>query len=74
MSFFHRPKLGFSIHDDQLGDISDLGKSALKRARKSGFIKFGNKERFGEYDRDEIYLGATCYGYKAWQSSSLANI
>jgi asparagine synthase (glutamine-hydrolysing) len=71
MSFFHRPKLGFSIHEEQLGDISKLGEKALKEARRNGFLSFGEKSRLGEYERDMIYLGNTLHGYEAWRSTGL---
>ena len=72
-SFFHRPKLGFSIHKSLLGDISNLGESAFKQARQSGFLNFNKKSRYGEYSRDIIYLGNTCYSYDVWNSCGITN-
>ena len=73
MSFFHRPKLGFSIHEDSLGSISNLGKKALKRSCGNGFLKFVKDANYGEYSRDKIYLGNSCFSYEAWLSSKLVN-
>lgn len=71
MSFFQRPKIGFSIHSDLLGDISNLGESALKNACDTGFIKIQNDEHYGEYKRDMIYLGNSCYSYEVWHSCEI---
>lgn len=70
MAFFHRPKLGFSIHEESLGDISRLGTRALDAARKRGFVQIRDGERFGEFDRDMIYLGSSCFSYDTWRSIS----
>jgi asparagine synthase (glutamine-hydrolysing) len=67
-SFFQRPKLGFSIDKKQLGDISDLGVKALKRANESGFLSFIRGAQFGEHERDRIYLGNSCYAYEVWDA------
>ena len=69
ISFFHRPKLGFSIHSDSLSDIARLGEKALDRAEKEKFIKFKKGERFGEHLRDMIYLGSSYYSYETWRDS-----
>lgn len=68
ISFFHRPKLGFSIHDDSLRDISKLSTAAMKRASKSGLLKISSSKTYGEFDRDMIYLGAICFSYEIWKS------
>jgi asparagine synthase (glutamine-hydrolysing) len=68
MSFFHRPKLGFSIHEESLQDISQLGVKALDRARSTGFLDVKSDAAYGEFDRDMIYLGATCFSYDVWKS------
>ncbi|MCP3868556.1 MAG: asparagine synthase (glutamine-hydrolyzing) [Gammaproteobacteria bacterium] len=71
VSFFHRPKLGFSIHQDSLARISKLGEKALNRSEKNNFIKLDNSSKLGEYLRDMIYLGTTCYSYETWRNSNL---
>jgi asparagine synthase (glutamine-hydrolysing) len=68
MSFFHRPKLGFSIHDESLHQISQLSAKALQRARKSGFLNVNDNRTYGEFDRDMIYLGSSCFSYDVWKS------
>ena len=74
ISFFQRPKLGFSIDKSLLADISKLGESALTHASHSGFLNINNKKCFGEYHRDMIYLGSTCYGYSVWNSCGITNV
>ncbi len=69
MSFFHRPKLGFSIHEDSLAEISMLGANALESACKRGLVSMRNgKVPHGEFERDMIYLGTTCFVYDIWRS------
>lgn len=69
MSFFHRPKLGFSIHEESLGDISMLSTNALEAACSRGLVSINGDGRFGEFERDMIYLGSTCFGYDMWRST-----
>ena len=74
ISFFHRPKLGFSIHQDSLSSISRLGEKALDRAKKEKYIKFNKGAKFGEHLRDMIYLGSTYYSYETWRDSQLMQL
>lgn len=70
-SFFHRPKLGFSIHADTLGPISSLGNEALERYERAGRLRFIEGAAFGERDRDRIYLGSCCLMHEIWEGCML---
>ncbi|MBC22595.1 MAG: asparagine synthase (glutamine-hydrolyzing) [Phycisphaerae bacterium] len=67
MSFFHRPKLGFSIHGESLASIVKMANRALSTAKREGLIKFVRGARYGEYDRDMVTLEAICLTYMAWE-------
>lgn len=68
-SFFHRPKLGFSVHADTLGPIASLGDEALARYERSGRIRFIEDAAFGEHARDRIYLGSSCLMHEIWETA-----
>ena len=65
-SLYQRTKLGFSIHSDQLEEISKLGSKSLATAIGSGFLRVKHGEKFGEYARDMIYLGSSLFAYSKW--------
>lgn len=67
VTFFNRPKLGFSISSDKLSDISQLGEAALINYQKNNFLKVSKETRFNEFDRDMIYLGSSCYAHRVWE-------
>jgi len=66
MSFFNRPKLGFSIHTDSLGPITKMSEHALARYKKNRSFRVNKKEKYGEYERDMIYLGSCCQVHEIW--------
>lgn len=70
-AFFNRPKQGFSINVDALGDVSAAGSQNFTRMQKSGFIHIDRHNKFGHYDRDLIYLEQSCLVYSIWKSSGL---
>lgn len=69
MAFFSRPKLGFSIDDEALAEVSRLGQAALNRARRSGFIKMKNVADARFFRRDQIYLGSCMLAFEAWRDA-----
>lgn len=73
MSFFHRPKLGFSIHDKSLTGIASLANKAMSALQKSKQLRINSGPHYGLYDRDMATLGAICLTYEAWHSSGLGN-
>lgn len=68
-SLYQRPKLGFSIHADELASISDLSEASLRDAMKEGALKLSGGRKFGEFERDLIYLGSCFFGYSKWEHS-----
>ncbi|MCJ2165005.1 MULTISPECIES: asparagine synthase (glutamine-hydrolyzing) [unclassified Pseudodesulfovibrio] len=68
MAFFNRPKLGFSIFSDLLGDIEVLGTKALAAGMETGFITVQGKGEDGNA-RDRKYLGLCCFSYEKWKQS-----
>ena len=66
-SFFHRPKLGFSIHGESLASIVKLANKAMSRAKRSGFLTLERGANYGERDRDMITMEAICLTYQAWR-------
>lgn len=68
-TLYQRTKLGFSIHSEKLDNISKLSESALKQAQSSGLIALDGTGRFGEYERDMIYLGSSLFGFSKWAGS-----
>lgn len=69
VSFFQRPKLGFSIDKELLGPIASLGQKAMSRFEAKGFISFKKRAEFGEVSRDAVYLANSCLAYDLWQKS-----
>ena len=65
-TLYQRSKLGFSIHSEQLDDISRLSETALTQALKRQMITLHKGARFGEYERDLIYLGNSLFGFSKW--------
>lgn len=68
-AFFQRPKLGFSIHGEQLEKISHEGPRALDSWRRAGRISVNTKSKFGDVPRDLAYLGSSCLAFDAWSSA-----
>jgi len=65
-SLYQRTKLGFSIHDDKLSEITDLSADALGSAVKHDFVHLKKGAQFGQYQRDMIYLGSSLFGHSKW--------
>lgn len=72
-SLYQRTKLGFSIHSDQLEDISRLANKALADAIDDGFLQVKSGKKFGEYSRDMIYLGSCLFGYSKWRGRTMVS-
>lgn len=72
-SLYQRTKLGFSIHSEKLGAISDLSSNAMIKAIEDSFVKVNPGKKFGEYERDMIYLGSSMFGYSKWAGSRFIN-
>ena len=65
-TLYQRTKLGFSIHSENLDDISKLSETALKQALDQKMLALHPSTRFGEYERDMIYLGNSLFGFSKW--------
>ena len=72
-SLYQRTKLGFSIHSDQLEDISRLANKSLADAIGNGFLQVKSGEKFGEYSRDMAYLGSCLFGYSKWRGRTMVS-
>lgn len=72
-SLYQRTKLGFSIHSENLGAISDLSNTALNTAIERGFLSIKPGKKLGEYERDMIYLGSSLFGYSKWDGQKYIN-
>jgi asparagine synthase (glutamine-hydrolysing) len=66
VSFFHRPKLGFSIHGPAMNKVSAIFDAALKKYKRSGRLKLTGKPNTGEYDRDLALMGSICFSHEIW--------
>lgn len=67
ISFLNRPKVGFSVDEDKLGEISSMYRRALKRAESEGRIRW-KKERQGSfYGRDQAYISMCFHGLHIWE-------
>lgn len=67
-SFFHRPKLGFSVHGPAMAAVSSMFDRALNRYIRSGRLTVDRgRAGIGEFDRDLALLGSICLSHEAWK-------
>lgn len=67
--FLNRPKLGFSIDQNVLREIANEVDASFKTMQSSGFITINLSERKQNFERDILYLKASCFMYSLWKET-----